>query len=102
TYTWSDGFVGVQNTSLYAGNHYVVAEDEIGCSDTVYFIVTEPDDKLELFLDSIIPVRCKGMSIGEAYLSSEYGIAPITYDWSDGGSGLTRIDLPAQNYEVIA
>lgn len=102
TYTWSDGFVGMKHTNLYAGNHYVVAKDGLGCFDTAFFTITEPAEKLELIVDSLLPVRCKGMSIGEAYLSSKHGAAPISYEWSDGYLELSRVNLPAQTYEVTA
>ncbi|HPY82898.1 MAG TPA: SprB repeat-containing protein, partial [Bacteroidales bacterium] len=95
-------FVGMKNTSLSAGNHYVVAKDGLGCFDTAFFTITEPAEKLELIVDSLLPVRCKGMSIGEAYLSSKHGAAPISYEWSDGYLELSRVNLPAQTYEVTA
>ncbi|MFW5850853.1 MAG: gliding motility-associated C-terminal domain-containing protein [Bacteroidota bacterium] len=101
SFEWSDGTVGMNNTDIYAGNHYVVATDAIGCDDTVYFEITEPANKLELFLDSTKNIRCKGMNIGEAYISSEYGITPLSYEWSDGGSGLDRTDLLPQYYQVV-
>ncbi|MFO7868050.1 MAG: gliding motility-associated C-terminal domain-containing protein [Bacteroidales bacterium] len=101
TYEWSDGTIGQINSDIYAGNHYVVATDELGCDDTAYFEITEPEHKLELFLDSTQDIRCKDMNIGEAYLSTEYGTPPFSYLWSDGGSGEMRTDLLPQYYEVV-
>lgn len=101
TYTWSNGHTGTQNPNIYAGNHYVVAVDEINCRDTAFFSITEPDDKLIIDIDNLVHVRCKGMNIGEAHLVTSFGEPPLSISWSDGGTGVSRTDLPALYYEVI-
>jgi len=102
TYFWDDGTVGTTNTTIYAGNRFVAAVDGIGCRDTTYFNISEPATKMELSLVSKGDSECKGMALGDATVSSVLGNAPINYAWSDGGIGLSRNDLAAANYQVIA
>jgi gliding motility-associated-like protein len=101
TYTWSDGYVGALNMQLPAGNHYVVASDEISCTDTSYFTITEPANKIAIHLDSKEDLKCKDIPTGKANLSTTYGIDPLIYSWSDGGSGASRTNLSATSYRVI-
>src|SRR5690554_4420975 len=99
-FLWSDGFEGNVNSTLFAGNHYVVAEDEINCRDTAFFTITEPDVKIDLSLDSSKNLLCKGIPTGEAYLSTVHGVGALDYQWSDAGSGDERVDLYADSYKV--
>lgn len=101
TYTWSDTYVGVLNSQLPAGNHYVVASDEIACTDTSYFTITEPANKIAIHLDSKEDLKCKDVPTGKASLSTTFGTNPLDYQWSDAGSGANRTDLSATSYRVV-
>lgn len=101
TYTWSDGYVGQLNTQLPAGNHYVVASDAIACTDTSYFTITEPADKITIHLDSKEDLKCKDVPTGKANLSTTFGANPLNYIWSDAGLGASRSDLSATSYRVV-
>lgn len=46
------------------------------------------------------PILCNGQSTGSATASSSGGIAPYTFNWSNGGSGQTISNLPAGTYTV--
>lgn len=101
TFDWSDGFVGNRHTSLPAGSYYVVATDEIGCDDTLYFSITEPAEKITITPGPKKDLLCKDTPMGEAAFTTAHGNNPLTYIWSDGGSGASRTDLLAGTFMVI-
>ena len=101
TYEWSDGFTEKVHSTLAAGEYTIVAIDSIGCTDTTSFTITEPLNKIAISLDSKEDLLCTDIPTGKAYLSTIYGNNPLTYEWSDGGTGNSREDLLADNYRVI-
>ena len=101
TYEWSDGSFGISNSSLTAGSHYVLATDALGCTDTSFFTITEPIDKIAINLDSKADLLCKDIPTGSASLSTINAISPIVYTWSDAATGATRSDLSAMAYHVV-
>jgi len=113
TYFWND-YLG-QSTALAVGlcvdsitlssDYYCVVSDAVGCSDTVHFILTQPE---ELQIDVLITdsIDCKGFSDGELKAIVTGGEPNYTYTWSNGvtfngGISSTISSLPLGIYKVI-
>ena len=99
SYTWSNGPTTAMNTNLIAGNYSVQITDGNGCTLIVSETITEP-----LELSGVISsnnVTCHNLSNGQASILVSGGMAPYTYQWSNGSQNNTAISLAAGNYTVI-
>lgn len=101
TYLWTPGaFTTASASNLSAGTYSVIAEDSIGCRDTVEVIITEPNALTALVTgDTLV---CSGAN---AQLSSTVtgGTTPYTYLWSDGTTGNNANVVPTAttSYSVL-
>ncbi|MGZ3941018.1 MAG: T9SS type B sorting domain-containing protein [Bacteroidia bacterium] len=84
-YAWSNGS-GVQNqTGLTAGSYSVVATDLNGCTDTLQYVLNQPDS---IYITaSIQNVLCNGFHNGSIDETVSGGVNPFTYVWSTGSTG---------------
>jgi gliding motility-associated-like protein len=89
-YTWNTGQSGTSITDLLAGDYVVVAEDVLGCMDTLNITLNEPT-AIEAMIDDIIDVDCYDLSTGEISVTVTGGTANIIdnydYDWSPSNIG---------------
>jgi hypothetical protein len=89
TYTWSNGATGISEINLCTGNYTVIVSDASGCTNTVYFSVSDSSvnncyfDLLLQPTSLISGDTCMG-SITIANTSN--GQAPFVYAWSNGAS----------------
>ncbi|MEA3447998.1 MAG: hypothetical protein U9Q98_06050, partial [Bacteroidota bacterium] len=93
-YSWPS-VTGTQ-TDLCAGNYTLEITDDIGCTESVDYEVTEPDE-LQLSLNGT-DVACFGDANGSIQLTVSGGTAPYTYNWSNSDNTADVDGLPAGNY----
>lgn len=99
TYSWSNGALTEDLTSIQAGNYTVTVSDSRGCSINRSFTVTEP---LALnVVDNIENVACFGDGDGSIDVSVSGGIAPYTYSWSNGATTQDLFNISGGNYSLI-
>ena len=97
--------------SLFAGRYFVAVTDSAGCPSQVTntpvwnFLIREPEQKLEVIVNKVIPATCKGYSNGAIELSTAGGWGPKhlfgigTEEYTDSA----RFgNLPAGEYTVYA
>ncbi len=97
-YNWSTGDTLETLDSLQAGTYYVTISDNYGCEAKDTIIITEPT------AISSIPasanVLCFGGNTGQINLLTTGGTPPYTYNWSNGSTDSTAINLFAGTYSV--
>ncbi len=96
-YSWTPN-VGTTPTvsGLSAGSYTVIVTDDLGCTSTDTYTVTEPDALL--IGETVTNVTCDA-SLGSITTGVTGGNGPYSYEWTPNGettSGLT--DLVAGNY----
>lgn len=65
--------------SVSAGDHFVIVSDAMGCMDTVYFTLSEPDPiAIDIAIDS---VKCYNQKNGGASAMAMGGTSPYQYVW---------------------
>jgi len=97
-------FITPGNVALFgnlpAGTYLVEVEDANGCSTSVEAILQQPDS---LFALPVVvsnyngaQISCFGASDGQAQASGQGGVAPYSYEWSNGAVGnLSQATFPA-------
>lgn len=96
TYVWSNGATTQDVTGLLAGTYTVTVTDQLTCTATASVLINQPTDIL--ILPTIIDVTCFGGSTGTIMLQLSGGVAPYTYNWSDGNTTQILTDLVAGTY----
>ncbi len=84
TYLWNDGMTGETRQQLAAGIYQVTATDNVGCTETATFEVTQP--QLITITEVITAVSCYHDHDGSITTEVTGGIEPYNYYWSDGSS----------------
>lgn len=77
----------------YAQNNYLISEgtycvtvtDGNSCTDSLCVTYTTPTNFLSISIDAVHPT-CPGPENGELTVTASDGIAPYTYNWSNGAS----------------
>jgi gliding motility-associated-like protein len=95
-YLWSNGASGASITNLSPGIYILTATDSKGCTALVSSDITEP-----AVLSSTINASntsCFGVNDGFLTTISAGGTLPYTYQWSNGLSNASIINLPAGTY----
>ncbi len=97
---WSpSGGSSLTASGLSPGNFIVSITDQNGCADTVHVkIENEPGPSASLFNN--IGVKCFGGSNGSVSALSIGGFSPIMFNWSNGSTVSTAINLPAGQVTV--
>ena len=98
-YLWSNGITTANNTNLTAGNYTIVLTDAKGCTSTSSVNISQPT-LLAFNPSAITNVNCFNGNNGQATVSSNGGVAPYTYQWSNGSANATLQNLIAGNYSV--
>jgi len=93
----------VSNIQLLApGEHYVIAIDAAGCTDTMSFTLASPDT---IFIDiAIDSVSCFGLSDGQAVANATGGTGNFSYSWNTvpATSDAVLPDVSVGSYTVTA
>ncbi|MBK8845695.1 MAG: T9SS type A sorting domain-containing protein [Bacteroidetes bacterium] len=98
TYLWSNGFTTASVTSLYSGTYTVTVTDANGCNSQCSIFLGQP---AILTCNANATNETCGQCNGTASVSVNGGVAPYTYQWSNGASATTATGLCAGNYDVI-
>jgi gliding motility-associated-like protein len=95
-YLWSNGDTTSTALSLDAEAYFVTITDAKGCSNVDSVLITEPAP-LELSL-LVSPPACFSGNDGAVNAQVSGGIAPYSYNWSNGGNTPELTGLTAGNY----
>ncbi len=98
-YEWSNGNNLPVNEDVTAGEYSVTVYDANQCSITTTVTVTEPA-ALNPFLFYNSNVYCFGESNGAIDAGANGGVAPYTYQWSNGATTSAVEGLAAGDYEL--
>jgi len=85
-------------SGLSSGEHFVVVRDTGICVDTVRFAVTQPDS---LTADMTqVSQGCPGARDNQATVTATGGNGGFNFQWSDGQTTSTAVNLDSLNYGV--
>jgi hypothetical protein len=102
SYTWSDGANGASRVGIGGGDYLVTITDINGCafeSDTIPLLEPLP---VQLGLEGLGPIVCRGDSTGFIELDVRGGTPPYVYNWV-GQTAVTQdlFDIPAGTYRLL-
>ena len=102
TYTWDNGIGNIPNpTNLPAGTYNLTITDAAGCSITTSTIIGATSNLSVIATPSNLV--CNGDDNGSITATTNGGIAPITFAWSNGAGNIATINnLAAGIYGVTA
>ncbi len=105
-YKWSNEQSTEDIYGLSAQYYRVYVRDANGEEAEAEITLTEPEPfKMEVMMYSYpngYNISLFGACNGQATAMVYGGVLPVTYIWSDGGTGQSRANLCARNYGVIA
>lgn len=96
---WSNGSIGMTISNLSPGTYNVTVTDNNNCTETESYTIN-PGGSTEVNLVSIQHVTCFGGNNGSISIIATGGVAPYTYNWSNGATGAMITGLVAGNYLV--
>jgi gliding motility-associated-like protein len=99
SYLWSNGVQGSNGTTLCAGNHFVTATDNRGCTATTTFTVGEPTI-LSASINSMTQPSCYGKCDGKAGAVAFGGTPGYTFSWQNGAIADTTTGLCYGNFSL--
>jgi len=99
-YLWSSGSSAAFLENLPPGTYQLTLTDGGGCTLQADWLLEPQPNALELSGFQVQEVVCKGASNGFIISEVTGGHLPLTYFWSNGGSGYFQNNLPAGNYQV--
>ncbi|HUR29788.1 MAG TPA: hypothetical protein VMZ69_00080 [Saprospiraceae bacterium] len=99
TYNWSNGGSGPTINNLAVGVYTVTVTDNNSATATASVSITQPL-LLVLSPPSIINVSCDGGDDGSIQAIATGGVSPYLFNWSNGASGATILNLSAGSYTV--
>ena len=98
-YKWNTGATTQDLVNLTSGTYQVEVIDNNGCIDTISAIITEPI-LMEVVIESE-NILCNGESTGSINLTVTGGVAPYTYEWSNGAKNQDIKGIPVGQYSII-
>ncbi len=99
TYLWTNGETVSSLNNLMAGTYSVTVTDAMGCNAIRTINILQPTALNLSVLASNI--TCAGDSTGAANLNLTGGIAPYTFNWSNGATTQNLSSIPAGTYTVL-
>lgn len=97
TYQWSNGATTEDLSSLLAGLYKVTVTDANGCTSMLQVNVSKKTFNPG---NQIVQPLCHGENNGSITLNPSGGVAPYTYQWSNGSTGNAITDLAPGAYTV--
>ncbi len=98
-YLWSNGSTAPSISGLAPGTYCVTMTNVNGCTNVQCFSVQQGN--CQLVVTSIFSdVLCSGDTTGSISLNVENATAPVSYQWSNGDTTATIINLPQGGYAV--
>lgn len=96
---WSTSDTISTLNNLGSGSYGVTVTDGRGCSSSATYTLSQPDSLVITLLNKQ-DVYCNGDSTGALSVAVNGGVAPYTYQWSNGGNSSTLSSLDAGNYNL--
>lgn len=97
SYLWSNGATTQDLTGVTAGTYSVVVTDNVGCTDTAFFTLTEP--LAITAVSSYAEPTCYDSATGLIFvLPGGGGVPPYTFNWSTGDTVAQITGLAAGTY----
>ena len=97
TYLWSNGATTQDITGVIAGTYSVVVTDNVGCTDTAFFTLTEP--LAITAVSSYAEPTCYDSATGLIFvLPGGGGVPPYTFNWATGDTVAQITGLAAGTY----
>jgi gliding motility-associated-like protein len=100
TYTWSDGSILQNRTTMQAGNYQVSVSDSHGCVATTAAVINQPASALNIDTLLATNIACYGLNNGAINTTVSGGISPYTYNWGGGITTANRNNLAAGSYTL--
>jgi len=99
TFNWSAGVSGNPEdpTGLTSGTYTVTVTDDLGCTSTASFLISQPASALQLQCSTTNPVSEPGFTDGTAEVTIMGGTGPYTVNWAPGS---TQSPVPAGNFPI--
>jgi phenolic acid decarboxylase len=98
TFTWSNGQTSEDLSGLTAGIYKVTVTDANGCTATLTVSVSKKTFQVG---NLVVQPLCHGDSTGSITLNPIGGVAPYTYQWSNGQTGNSITGLAPGTYTVV-
>ncbi len=100
-FEWDDGNNQTSATAnnLEAGTYTVIITDDSGCTVETTVTIDGPIPVV-VTEDATTDPSCSGDADGSATVSASGGVAPYTYDWSNGASGASVNNLTGTDHTV--
>ena len=95
---WSNGENGQTISDLPAGTYSFTLTDEKECTDVQTIGIGEPDE-IQIMLDELVNAD-QDQSNGSIDVTVDGGVAPYTFNWSNGADTEDLADLEAGDYEL--
>lgn len=96
TYSWAHGSTQAIQTMLAAGTYNVTVTDSHQCTAYQTITITQPDSII--INANIADITCFGENNGVIQTVVSGGVAPYTYQWSNGSNASTLSNLSAGTY----
>jgi hypothetical protein len=96
TYLWSNGSGTKDITGIGAGLYSVNITDQNGCTIGVSATLVEPVPMVASY--NAIDPSCNGMTDGSITLLPGGGLSPYIYNWSNGATTSSNLNLAAGSY----
>lgn len=98
TFNWGGGITTQNRTNLPIGTYAVTVTDNVGCSFSDVYTITQPSAISAT--PTITNIACSGANTGAINLVVNGGNAPYTFNWGGGITTQNRANLAAGNYTV--
>lgn len=99
-FLWSNGATSATISNLAPGSYSVTLTDANGCTASQSVFVNKYNCTFSNFDLNEENVSCFGANDGVASILVSGGVAPLTYSWSNGGSGASIQNLSPGQYTV--
>ena len=99
SYNWSNGSISEDLNSLSAGTYNLTVTDNLGCTETVSYTITDPP--LLVLTGTASDITCNGADDGMIDINLAGGEAPYTYAWSNGETTEDISNLAPGSYSVV-
>lgn len=99
TVAWNNGATQDTLTGLCAGQYVVTVTDDFGCNVTDTVTLAEPA-ALTTAINTVASITCAGSCDGSLSAVTTGGVAPYTFNWSNGAASDTLTGLCAGQYSV--
>ncbi|MBL7891971.1 MAG: hypothetical protein JNL63_05035, partial [Bacteroidia bacterium] len=90
SYLWSNGTSGQTISGVGAGSYTVVVADSKNCTKTTVVAISNTPAPTITSLTGL-PTSCNGGNNGSATVVANGGTGTLTYNWSNGSSGVTSV-----------